>query len=380
MIRKPWLNIQPIPVKFFQENTQDLPPCSKERFLNLLRNQGTCSSRFNLGKNPVNFNFSDLDICVRALLSGNLAILPTETVYGLAALALDENAVGKIFSLKGRPPTNPLIVHVLDLKMCELVAKINPLALKILDTFWPGPLTVVLPRKPVIPFNTCAGLTTVAVRAPDHNLFREVLKKVNAPIAAPSANRSNKVSPTTAGHVLHNFGIDCPPILNGGICKHGLESTVLDLDSDLPQILRPGPVSKEEIEECLHCKVIEAFAEQKNSSNRLKSPGMGSKHYSPRTPIILKENFNELSIESLDPNLDLIICSDLEEEENFSNYHFSTLLLSKSGKLNEIAKNLYHTLQIADSMNKKRIIMHKIQGPENLATAINDRLLRASSR
>lgn len=300
-------------------------------------------------------------------------------MYGLAALALDEEAVGKIFSLKGRPPTNPLIVHVLDVEMCELVAKINPFALKILDAFWPGPLTIVLPKKPIIPFNTCAGLSTVAVRAPDHKSFREVLKKVNAPIAAPSANRSNKVSPTTAGHVLHNFGKDCPPILNGGTCEHGLESTVLDLDSDLPQILRPGPISKKEIEQCLNCKVIEAFADQENSSNSLKSPGMGTKHYSPRTPIILKENLDELSIENLDPNLDLIICSNLEEEENFSSYHFATLLLSKSGKLNEIAKNLYHTLQIADSMNKKRIIMHKIEGQENLAIAINDRLLRASS-
>lgn len=305
--------------------------------------------------------------------------MPTETVYGLAALALDEKAVGKIFSLKGRPPTNPLIVHVLDLKMCELVAKINPFALKILDTFWPGPLTIVLPKKPIIPFVTCAGLSTVAVRAPDHKSFREVLKKVNAPIAAPSANRSNKVSPTTPGHVLHNFGKDCPPILNGGTCEHGLESTVLDLDSDLPQILRPGPISKEEIEQCLNCTVIEAFADQENSSNSLKSPGMRSKHYSPRTPIILKESFDELSFENLDPNHDLIICSNLEEEENFSRYHFATLLLSKNGKLNEIAKNLYHTLQIADSMDKKRIIMHKIEGSENLAIAINDRLLRASS-
>ena len=305
--------------------------------------------------------------------------MPTETVYGLAALALDEKAVGKIFSLKGRPPTNPLIVHVLDVKMCELVAKINPSALKILDAFWPGPLTIVLPKKPIIPPNTCAGLSTVAVRAPNHKSFREVLKKVNAPIAAPSANRSNKVSPTTAGHVLHNFGKDCPPILDGGTCEHGLESTVLDLDSNLPQILRPGPISKEEIEQCLNCTVIEAFVHEEISSKLLKSPGMGSKHYSPTTPIILKESYNALSFENLNPDDDLIICSSLEEEENFRHYHFATLLLSKSGKLNEIAKNLYHTLQIADSMNKKRIIMHKIEGSDNLAIAINDRLLRASS-
>lgn len=305
--------------------------------------------------------------------------MPTETVYGLAALALDEKAVGKIFSLKGRPPTNPLIVHVLDVKMCELVAKINPFALKILDAFWPGPLTIVLPKKPIIPFNTCAGLSTVAVRAPNHKSFREVLKKVNAPIAAPSANRSNKVSPTTAGHVLHNFGKDCPPILDGGTCEHGLESTVLDLDSDLPQILRPGPISKEEIEQCLDCTVTEAFVDEEINSNSLKSPGMGSKHYSPITPIILKESFNALFFENLNSNDDLIICSSLEEEVNFSRYHFATLSLSKSGELNEIAKNLYHTLQIADSMNKKRIIMHKIEGSDNLAIAINDRLLRASS-
>tara|TARA_B100001093_G_scaffold350355_1_gene334897 strand:- start:1185 stop:1979 length:795 start_codon:yes stop_codon:yes gene_type:complete len=263
--------------------------------------------------------------------------------------------------------------------MCKLVAQINPLALKIFDAFWPGPLSVVLPKKPVVPFNTCAGLTTVAVRAPAHKLFRGVLKKVGAPIAAPSANRSNEVSPTTANHVLHNFGKDCPPILNGGACEHGLESTVLDLDSKIPQILRPGPISKKEIEECLGCSILESLSDNENSSSRLKSPGMGSKHYSPRTPIILKENFDELSIESLNPNLDLIICSNLEEEENFSNYHFATLLLSKSGKLNEIAKNLYHTLQIADSMNMKRIIIHKIEGSQNLAIAINDRLSRAAT-
>ena len=163
------------------------------------------------------------------MLSGRLAVLPTETVYGLAAVGTERSAVRKIFELKGRPAQNPLIMHVLGIQEAQHISHFTPLASKLADSFWPGPLTLVLPKRKIVPHEVTAGLDTVALRSPSHPLFRSILREVNKPLAAPSANRSNQISPTTAIEVVDEFGEECPPILDGGICDIGLESTVLDL-------------------------------------------------------------------------------------------------------------------------------------------------------
>jgi len=264
--------------------------------------------------------------------------------------------------------------------MCNLVACVNPSAVKLIDAFWPGPLTIILPKKKIVPTNLSAGLNTVGVRSPNHMLFREVLSQVKTPLAAPSANRSNAVSPTTAQHVLRNFDKNCPPVLDGGTCIHGLESTVLDLTCKTPTILRPGPISKRQIEECLKIEFVESLTHSTSKAESLsKSPGTSKKHYAPKTPVILKDCFDEILKENINSESDLIICMNSKEEKILSGCGFSTLKLSDDNDPITIGKNLYHVMQIADTMKKNNIYIHKMIDSSDLSKAINDRLSKASS-
>ncbi len=309
-----------------------------------------------------------------------MVALPTETVYGLASLALNELAVSKIFKLKGRPQTNPLIVHVIDSDMASNLAFVTNHALSIFEEFWPGPLTVILKKRECVPLNVCAQLDSVAVRSPSHPKFREVLSLVNAPLAAPSANKSNKVSPTSAEHVFNNFGCHSPPILDGGPCSYGLESTVLDLSGTTPAILRPGPINIKQIENCLNTPVCNKYGAKSNANTAQISPGQFRKHYSPETPLILMENFEELRSAKLNSNTDLILCMNSTDTDYFQSLNFSTLKLSNSGNPNEVAFNLYALLLTADSFKKNRIITYKIQQNSEISSAINDRLTRSASK
>lgn len=263
--------------------------------------------------------------------------------------------------------------------MVQNVAEITPHATKVFNDFWPGPLSVILPKRSNVPLNLCAGLDTVAVRAPVHEKFREVLRKIKSPLAAPSANKSNKVSPTQAYHVLQNFKNECPPVLDGGPCKHGLESTVLDLSDDIPIILRPGPISQNEIEKCLNTPVLVKDSTVSTIIEKQKCPGQTLRHYSPQLPLILTDSFRELKSLPLNFDSDIILCFEKDEEDYFKNRNFTTIRLAKDGQSHEIAKNLYHCLQKADSIDKLRILTHKIEMPDALGIAINDRLTRAAS-
>ena len=317
-------------------------------------------------------------VCLDTLLGGDVVALPTETVYGLACLALDEQAVQKVFELKGRPPTNPLIVHVLDSHQAEQVASVNSFAKLLCQKFWPGPLTLILPKRQMIPDRVTAGLDTVAVRSPSHPLFRKVLREAGQPIAAPSANLFSMVSSTTPQEVFDSFGEACPPILDGGKCNIGLESTVLDLTSDTPSILRPGPISKEELEEFLGFE-ISTSKKTTDSSVARKSPGLSAKHYSTETPIRLYENIYAIQqIERWTAD-DLIIlpCKDLIA--GFDSALATIITFSATGNTREIAHNLYATLKKADQLEKKLIHLALLEETDGLAGAVNDRLTRASS-
>ncbi len=210
------------------------------------------------------------------LLQGNLVAFPTETVYGLGANALDEQAVRSIYIAKGRPSDNPLIVHLADYEQLPLVAReIPPLAQELYNRFCPGPLTMILRKQPAIPSVVSAGLDTVGVRFPSHPMARELIRQ-SCPIAAPSANVSKHVSPTTAQHVYDDLHDRIPLILDGGACRYGIESTIVDLTQDIPVILRPGAITKEMLSSV--CMVV-------NHTGQVKialAPGMKYIHYTPR--------------------------------------------------------------------------------------------------
>lgn len=228
---------------------------------------------------------TDKALCVAdaaaRIRAGGVVAFPTETVYGLGANALDAAAVRKIFELKGRPQTSPLIVHVASTAMAREIAEWPEPAEELAARFWPGPLTLVLPKKSVIPDIVTAGLQTVGVRMPDHPLALELIREAGVPIAAPSANRFTGISPTTAQHVRMAFG-DLVPVLDGGATRVGIESTVVAIENGKLKLLRPGMISLGELEQ------------QRAGSGAHAAPGMHARHYSPRTPVLLVQHPREL--------------------------------------------------------------------------------------
>lgn len=221
----------------------------------------------------------------RIILRGGLVAFPTETVYGLGADAANRRAVKKIFAAKGRPADNPLIVHVSNLEQVGDVASCIPQsALKLMNRFWPGPLSLVLPSSSALPREVSAGLPTVAVRMPAHPVALGLIRAAGVPIAAPSANRSGRPSPTASSHVLADLAGRIDAVLDGGSCSLGLESTVLDLSGSEPVILRPGGISREQLEKTLGTGVAEPHAGREGPP---LSPGMKYCHYAPRAPLFL---------------------------------------------------------------------------------------------
>lgn len=241
------------------------------------------------------------------LRRGGLVAFPTETVYGLGANALDAAAVGRIFEAKGRPATNPIIVHTADAGQLTSVADLGALmrprspddVKRLAERFWPGPFTLVLPKRDVVPDIVTAGGSTVAVRVPGHPVALALLKSVDVPLAAPSANRSMELSPTTAEHVLRGLGGRIDMILDAGPTTSGIESTVLDLTSDPPRILRPGLVTAAEIEAVIGPIARSEHALAGASGSVQKSPGMMAKHYAPRAHLELANDDGRSRVEEL---------------------------------------------------------------------------------
>ena len=226
---------------------------------------------------------------------GELVAIPTETVYGLGANGLDPEAVAKIFAAKGRPQDNPLILHVTDASQIKLFCHSIPeSAYALAEAFWPGPLTMVLPARDCVPKCTTAGLPTVAVRCPDHDVTRQIIALAGVPIAAPSANISGKPSTTTAEHVLHDHEGKIPAIVDGGPCRVGLESTIVDLTEEKPRLLRPGGITPEQLVQVLGELVVDkAVTAQIDKDAVVKAPGMKYRHYAPDADVIIVSGSRE---------------------------------------------------------------------------------------
>jgi L-threonylcarbamoyladenylate synthase len=315
------------------------------------------------------------------LQRGGLVALPTETVYGLAADALDADACAKIFRAKGRPATDPLIVHVLTLAQADEVAALNPAARKLAAAFWPGPLTLVLPKREIVPAMVTAGLPSVAVRMPKHPLFRKMLRLAGRPLAAPSANPFGYVSPTTAAHVRAGLGRRIAHILDGGPSQIGVESTVLDLrDPDHPVLLRPGAVARAAIAAVLRRRVRLAGPAAKSGASALiglPGPGMLDRHYSPRTPLTLTRKIAPGRAAAAPEEAFLFFRRPEKRAEAAAKNVF---WLTSTGSLEEAAHNLFDRLRHLDGGGWRAIHAERIPARGALGPALNDRLARAAAQ
>ena len=298
---------------------------------------------------------------------GEVVAFPTETVYGLGADAFNPNAVAKIFEAKGRPQDNPLIVHIADVSSLESIARdIPPSAYFLLERFSPGPLTLVLKKNPNLPFCVSAGLDTVGVRIPCHEIALDLIKQSATAICAPSANTSSRISPTTAEHVLDDMQGKIPLIIDGGSCDIGLESTVLDLTSPYPTILRQGAITEEMLCECLG-----EIKTHKGEIKKAKSPGMKYRHYAPLVKTLLASNVKQaLDIKNSTNGKAVIIGS-----ENFITQCGGGICLGTTPQ--EIAKNIYKTLREAEKVYDI-IIIEKFENNQ-YNKAILDRIKKAVS-
>lgn len=300
------------------------------------------------------------------LRAGELVAFPTETVYGLGADATSDVAVARVFEAKGRPSFNPLIVHVPDTHAAAKIAGFNETAQKLADAFWPGPLSLVLPRKDTsgVSLLASAGLDTVAVRVPAQRTAQAVLAAAGVPVAAPSANASGKISPTRAEHVLESLGERIPLIIDDGPCPVGLESTVVDCTGDIPVILRPGGIAVERIEEIVGETTVSS-SDATDAADAPVSPGMLESHYAPAAAMRL----NAVSVDK-DENLLSFgrhALSGMRNEQN----------LSPAGDLREAAANLFAMMRLLDGGADTIAVMPI---PDHgLGLAINDRLRRAAA-
>ncbi len=313
----------------------------------------------------------DLARAADLLRAGEIVAVPTETVYGLAADALNPVALAKVFDAKGRPLLDPLIVHVADVADIGRVAQLDS-RLDRLAVFWPGPLTVVLRRLPVVPDLVTAGRDTVAVRVPAHPAFRALLRAAG-PLAAPSANPFGYVSPTLAVHVRDSLGERCPWILDGGPCAHGVESTILDLsDPASARLLRPGPIPREALEAALGAP-IEAVTRAAPSDQAQLAPGMLERHYSPRTPIRLFARGGSPAIPA--GRVALL----LQSRRAAAPAGAQTFYLSETGDPAEAARALFALLRQLDRLGLE-VIVAELAEESGVGVALNDRLRRAAAR
>jgi len=311
--------------------------------------------------NIYSFNKKVLKKSIENLNNGNILGLPTETVYGLGGNAYSKKSIQKIFKLKSRPKSNPLIIHYFNLKDASKDIVVNQKFKKLYDQFCPGPITFILKKKHGSKINPLASakLSTVAIRFPEHKVTRSILKGINFPLAMPSANKSTNVSPVTPEDVFDEFKKKIQVIIDGGKCKVGIESTVIDLCNE-PKILRPGIIDKNSIEKILKKKI------KKNIINRkIRSPGMMKKHYSPGIPVIINQ------IKHDGKSAFIYLGNKYKNKKKF----FS---LSKNLNLNEAASNLYKLFRLIKKKGYKKIQIGKIPNLRS-GIAINDRIQRASN-
>lgn len=322
-------------------------------------------------KTPV--SDSNMQAAANSLKEGGLVVMPTETVYGLAANAMDETAVRSIFLAKGRPADNPLIVHIADKGQLEFVSSsVSPIAEVLFDRFSPGPLTIVLPKHPSIPSLVTAGLDTVAVRIPSHPVALELLKLAGVPAAAPSANRSGRPSPTTFQMAVKEMERRADYIIDGGPCAIGLESTVVRIDHDALIILRPGAITEEMIVQALPPLMARKVIHPgQNESERPVSPGMKYTHYKPNAEVYLSEQISVEDILKRFPDKRIGIMT-----LRLADGHDTTLKVFHFDTVEQYAQSLYDTMVIMDNMSIEIIIAEAVPD-KGIGKALMNRLYKA---
>lgn len=311
---------------------------------------------------------TDVARAISFLQNGDVVGIPTETVYGLAGNALNPDAVLRIFSVKNRPAFDPLIVHTDSFEKAEaFVETIPETARRLAEAFWPGPLTLVLPRRPVIPDLVTSGLGTVGVRVPNHPLTLDLLRRLDFPLAAPSANPFGYISPTTARHVADQLGDQISYVLDGGPCGVGLESTIVGFENDGPVVYRLGGLALERLE-----AVVGPVAVRSHSTSNPKAPGMLSSHYAPRKPLRLvpvAEALRTMPAQRVGALRYRERAAEIPEKNQF--------MLAPTGEAAEAAKNLFAALRWLDGLDVDLIVGELL--PEiGLGRAVNDRLRRAA--
>ena len=312
--------------------------------------------------------------------NGELVAIPTETVYGLGANGLDENAVAKIFEAKGRPQDNPLILHISGPEQIELFCHHIPQkAYDLAEAFWPGPLTIVLPARNVVPKRTTGGLDTVAVRCPDNDVTREISRPAGVPIAAPSANISGKPSTTTAEHVFHDHDGKIAAIVDGGPCRVGVESTIVDLTEERPRLLRPGGVTPEQLLEVLGDLVVDkAVTAQVDMDAVVKAPGMKYRHYAPAEPVVIVSGSREKAAQYIHAHFepgDRVLCF----EEELPLYEgCDPLSYGREADVNTLSAGLFAALRELDNPSIHQVYARCPVGG-GVAYAVQNRLKKAAA-
>lgn len=311
----------------------------------------------------------NIKIAADKIKNGEIIAFPTETVYGLGADGLNPTAVAKIFEAKNRPSFNPLILHISSFEQLNNLVEItNERIKRLADNFWPGPLTIVLPKKEIVPDLVTAGNPTVAVRMPSHPVALELIKESGRPIAAPSANRFGFLSPTTAEHVEKQLGKNVGLILNGGKSNVGLESTIIEIADKKMFLLRPGGIAKEQIEKV--CGMLDVKEIDSSSPN---APGQLLHHYAPAVPIKFLNEVSEVDVQNKK-------LAGLFFMENKTYFNFEKVeILSSSGDLHEAAANLFHHLHTLENLVVDLIVVEPIE-EIGLGLAIMDRLRKATNR
>ena len=319
-------------------------------------------------------------IAANIIMNGGLVAIPTETVYGLGANGLDEKAVANIFAAKGRPQDNPLILHICGPEQIEAYCHHIPqAAYDLAEKFWPGPLTIVLPARSVVPKRTTGGLATVAVRCPDSDVTREIIRLSGVPLAAPSANISGKPSTTTAEHVRHDHDGRIDAIVDGGACRVGVESTIVDLTEERPRLLRPGGVTPEQLLEVLGDLVVDkAVTAEVHKDEVVKAPGMKYKHYAPQSEVVIVSGSREKAAAYIRANFvpgDRVLCF----EEELPLYEgCDPLSYGREADVNTLSAGLFGALRELDDPGIHQVYARCPVGG-GVAYAVQNRLKKAAA-
>lgn len=321
----------------------------------------------------------DTLVAAKILKNGGIVAIPTETVYGLAANAMDENAVKKIFLAKGRPIDNPLIVHISEIdEIYKLVSDFPFIAKKLAETFWPGPLTIILKKANNIPNIISGGLDTIAIRLPDNFIARKIIKEAGIPLAAPSANLSGSPSPTKAEHVISDLFGKIDAIVCSNKCKIGLESTVISLCSSVPKILRPGAITFQQIKNVIkNVEIDSSVTEKLNENSQPISPGTKYKHYAPNAKVIIlncdREKYISFINALTDKNI-LALCYD----EDIKYLKIPAISFGQESDLQSQANLLFDALRSIDKMKKIETVYARCPMQKGIGLAVFNRLIRAA--